>query len=167
MLPLSPGIYIRREMLINGFSNAIFNGVIAWLLLKDTVWKPLWGGSGIAVDMAATSALLLFIVALIIIPLNRSKARKGAVSEFQWNSAYPLHQVWQRMPSALLLRALIFAVLGLTIVTPLSLLPWLLLGIEGMTGSGYALYKGVWAGLVAGIVCAPMIQLGLSDAVRS
>jgi hypothetical protein len=36
-----------------------------------------------------------------------------------------------------------------------------------MTGPNYAVAKGVWAGIMAGIMCIPMIQIGLADPVES
>ena len=33
-------VHIRKEVLTNGISNAVFNGLAAWALLKDTEWMP-------------------------------------------------------------------------------------------------------------------------------
>lgn len=155
--------HIRKEMMTNGISNAFFNGVIAWALLKGTEWMGMWSAGGIAVDIAATAAILLFIVTLIIIPLNRSARRKGKVAAFEWDDKKILHRLWQRFPKGLLARACCFALLGLLLVAPLSYLPYILLGVDGMSGTHYAVCKGLWAGVMAAIMCVPMIQLGLSD----
>lgn len=154
--------HIRKEAIVNGIANAIFNGVIAWLLLQDTGFMPFWGGAGIAVDIAATAAILLFIVALIVIPLNRRQVRKGSLPAFQWNQDNFLHRLWQRFPSGLLATAFCFALLGILVVAPVSYLPYIMLGIDGMDGSTYAVVKGVWAGIMAGIMVVPMIQIGMA-----
>jgi hypothetical protein len=155
--------HIRKEVLTNGSSNAVFNGLAAWALLKDTEWMPMWGEPSIAVDITATSAILLFIVALIMIPLNRSKKRKGKAPEFRWDNSKVLHRFFQRFPRGLIARAFCFAALGIVVVAPVSFVPYIVLGVEGMTGSAYAVAKGVWAGIMAGIMCIPMIQMGLAD----
>ncbi len=159
-------VHIRKEVLTNGISNAVFNGLAAWALLKDTEWMPMWGEPGIAVDITATSAILLFIVALILIPLNRSKRRKGKAPEFHWDNSKVLHRFFQRFPRGLVARAFCFAALGIVVVAPISFVPYIVLGVEGMTGPAYAVAKGVWAGIMAGIMCIPMIQMGLADEVK-
>ena len=159
--------HIRKEVMTNGFSNAIFNGLAAWALLKDTEWMPMWGGTSIAIDITATAAILLFIVTLIIIPLNRSKKRKGKAPQFHWDDGKWLHRFFRGFPRGLVARAFCFAALGIVVVAPISFLPYIALGVEGMTGPGYAVAKGVWAGIMAGIMCIPMIQMGLADPVKS
>lgn len=155
--------YIRKEALVNGVSNAVFNGLAAWYLLKNKEWMPVWGNSGIAVDIVATAAILLFIVALILIPLNASKKRKGKAPAFSWDASNRLHRVTQCMPGKLVARAFCFAGVGIVLVAPVSLLPYVVFGIEGMSGADYAIVKGVWAGIMAAVMCIPMIQLGLAE----
>jgi len=76
--------HVRKEMITIGVSNAIFNGLAAVSLAKGAEALPLWGlPASIALDIAATSMVLLFIVALIMIPLNRSKVRNGKAEAFQ------------------------------------------------------------------------------------
>ena len=69
--------HLRYEVLVGGISNTFFNGLIAWLLLRNG--PPLaWGGEhSFVVDVVATGLLLPFIVALIVIPLQRGKLNKG------------------------------------------------------------------------------------------
>lgn len=153
--------HIRKEAIVNGVTNAFFNGIIAWFLLKDSGFMPFGGGAGIAVDIAATAAILLFIVALIVIPLNRRQVRKGTLPAFAWDQDKFLHRFWQRFPDGLLGKAFCFALLGIVVVAPVSYLPYLLLGIEGMDGRTYAIVKGIWAGIMAGIMVVPMIQQGM------
>ena len=156
--------HVRKEMITTGVSNAIFNGLAAVSLAKGAEALPLWGlPASIALDIAATSMVLLFIVALIMIPLNRSKVRSGKVEAFQWDNSRVLHRFWQRLPQGLLARAFCFAGLGLAVVAPVSCSYYVILGVESMTSYDYAVTKGLWAGIMAAIMCVPMIQLGLSD----
>jgi len=159
-------VHIRKEAMTNGISNAVFNGLAAWALLKDTEWMPMWGEPSIAIDITATAAILLFIVTLIIIPLNRSKKRKGKAPQFHWDDSKVLHRLYQRLPRGLVARAFCFAAFGIVVVAPISFLPYMVFGVEGMSGPAYAVAKGVWAGIMAAIMCIPMIQIGLADAVE-
>jgi len=158
--------HIRNEMITTGVSNALFNGVIAMSLSKGVEVIALWGlPESIALDITATSMLLLFIVALIMIPLNHSKVRKGKVEAFEWDNSRRLHRFWQRLPKGLFARALCFAGIGLFVVAPISCAYYVILGVEGMTSEDYAVTKGLWAGIMAAIMCVPMIQIGLADPV--
>ena len=66
--------HLRHEVLVGGISNTIFNGLIAWLLLKSGPALG-WGGqNSFAVDMLATGLLLPFIVALIVIPCSAANS---------------------------------------------------------------------------------------------
>ena len=69
--------HLQHEALVGGVSNAIFNGLIAWLLLRSGP-SLAWGGEhSFAVDVVATALLLPLIVALIVIPLQRGKLLQG------------------------------------------------------------------------------------------
>ncbi|CAH0991331.1 hypothetical protein SIN8267_01434 [Sinobacterium norvegicum] len=156
--------HITREVITNGVTNSFFNGVIAWMLLKEIETITLWQEHSIAIDMAATAAILLFILTVIIIPLNRSKLRKGKIIAAEWNPASRLHRILMRFPQKLWQQGLMFALCGIVLVAPISVLPFMLTGITEMTGSQYAIVKGVWAGLMAAIMVIPMIILALAPA---
>jgi hypothetical protein len=66
--------HLQHEVLVGGVSNTIFNGLIAWLLLKS---GPGLGWGDFSGDIIATALILPFIVALIVIPLQRGKMNKG------------------------------------------------------------------------------------------
>jgi len=67
--------HLVHEVVVGGGSNTVFNGLIAWLMLKSgppMVWS---GPHSFAVDIAATALLLPLIVALIVIPLQRKNLK--------------------------------------------------------------------------------------------
>jgi NAD(P)-dependent dehydrogenase (short-subunit alcohol dehydrogenase family) len=68
--------HLKHEILVGGLSNTIFNGLIAWLLLRHGTALQWTGENSFVVDMLATALLLPFIVALIVIPLQRNKLKK-------------------------------------------------------------------------------------------
>lgn len=80
--------HLRHEVLIGGISNTIFNGLIAWLLLKSGPALA-WGGEhSFAVDVIATALLLPFIVALIESRCSAASSTRASCSRLTW--AMPL-----------------------------------------------------------------------------
>lgn len=155
--------HICKEVMINGVCNAVLNGYIAWLIIKERASLAMWGAEGFAFDLLATAFLLPFIIALIVIPLSRHKVSKGKIPNICWDADSPLHGLLQRLPQGLMLRALEFGLAGLLIVAPLTLLALLFLGATSFTPLQFAIFKGLWAGLLGGLVVAPLIMLGAAD----
>jgi hypothetical protein len=90
--------HIKREVVMNGVMNVICNGGITWLLLKGGKPLVLVGIPSIGVDLAATGAIMLFIIALIFIPLNHRKMVKGDLESLRWQAGNRLHGLLQRFP---------------------------------------------------------------------
>ena len=91
--------HIRKEILVGGISNAIFNGLIVWLLKKNGP-DLRWGGEhSFAVDIIATGLLLPFIVALIVIPLQRSKLNKGELQPINLGPGSFMQALADRFPA--------------------------------------------------------------------
>ena len=152
---------IRHETMVSGVSNTVFNGLIAWLLLRAGSNLTLAGEHSFAIDVAATAFILPFIVTLIVIPLNQRKLAANKVSSVLLDSGSPLQAVLLQFPENLWLRALGFGLLTMLIVTPLTLLPLWALGIHEFTPLAYSIFKGVWAGLMAAALTTPMLLLAL------
>lgn len=162
MVSATLSVHIKREIIINGVMNTLFNGVIAWWLLKDGGTLTLWGAEGFAIDLAATGTILLFIVALIVMPLNSGKVKKGKLEPTSWQPDNALHRLLQRLPASLFMRALCFALAGLMVLAPLTIAALSVFGIELMEPLNYAIFKGLWAGGIAALMTAPMILLAAS-----
>ncbi|MCB1732108.1 MAG: hypothetical protein H6991_08710 [Pseudomonadales bacterium] len=153
--------HLRHEVLIGGISNTIFNGLIAWLLLKSGPALA-WGGEhSFAVDVIATALLLPFIVALIVIPLQRSKLNKGKLQPIDLGNASLMQRVADRLPAGVFKSALLFGLFGMCIIAPLTLLGFYLMGVEQVQPVTYSIFKGIWAGLMAGVLVIPMVLLAL------
>jgi hypothetical protein len=152
---------IRHETMVSGVSNTVFNGLIAWLLLRAGSNLTLAGEHSFAIDVAATAFILPFIVTLIVIPLNQRKLAANKVTSIRLDSGSPLQAVLLQFPENLWLRALGFGLLTMLIVTPLTLLPLWVLGIHEFTPLAYSIFKGAWAGLMAAALTTPMLLLAL------
>ena len=153
--------YLKKELTVNGVTNAFFNGLAAWLLLKNKDSLSWWGANSFAIDILATAFILPFIVALILIPLQKRKIAKAKVATIT-----PGLGIWRedwlfKFPRSLWLAALLFGCIGLVLVAPPTLLLLLAAGIDSFSPQCYALFKGVWAGMLAALLTIPMILVGL------
>ncbi len=154
--------YLRREVTTNGLTNAFFNGVICWYLIKTKADLTWWGEHSFAGDILATSLILPWIVAMIVIPLQRSKVRKGKISP--WYCTENSHRILKflhRFPQSLWLNGLYFGLLGMLIIAPATLTLLWVTGASIFTPMEYAIFKGVWAGCLAVCTVVPMLFVGL------
>ncbi|MEZ5573329.1 MAG: hypothetical protein R3E64_15105 [Halioglobus sp.] len=153
--------HIRHEILVSGISNTVFNGLFAWLLLKDGPNLD-WGSEhSFVVDVVATGFLLPMIVALIVIPLQRGKLNKGKLQPINLGTSSSLQAFADRFPASAFKSSLLFGLVGMLIIAPLTLLAFYLLGVEQVSPLQYALFKGLWAGLIAAILVVPMVLIAL------
>jgi hypothetical protein len=153
--------HLGHEALVGGISNAIFNGLIAWLLLRNGPMLA-WGGDhSFVVDIIATALLLPLIVALIVIPLQRSKLNKGKLQVVTLGPDSWVQSFADRFPRSTFKSALLFGLLGMCVIAPLTLLGFYLVGIEEMQPVHYAIFKGFWAGLMAAVLVIPMVLCAL------
>lgn len=153
--------HLKHEILVGGISNMVFNGLIAWLLLKGGP-NVGWGGSNSFVgDIIATAFILPFIVALIIIPLHKRKLASGKIDAMDFGPGSRLQNWVNRLPVSLLGNAAWFGLAGVCIAAPPPLLIFAMTGVESFTPVQYAMFKGVWAGIMAGVLVVPMVMSGL------
>jgi hypothetical protein len=150
--------HLKHEALVGGVSNTIFNGLIAWLLLRS---GPALGWGNFSGDIIATALLLPFIVALIVIPLQRSKMNKGKLQPINLGSDSLVQSLANRFPSSTFKSALLFGLLGMCVIAPLTLLGFYLLGVQEVSPLNYAIFKGFWAGLMAAVLVIPMVLTAL------
>lgn len=155
--PIAVRNQFRHEVLVSGISNTIFNGLIAWLLLRGGSNLTLGGEHSYIIDIIATAFLLPFIVALIVIPLNQRKQRSSKLPGVDIGAGHWL----ARAPRGLFSRALAFGLVGATLFAPITLLLLWALGVTEFTPNSYALFKGLWAGLLAATLVGPMFLLAL------
>lgn len=153
--------YIKKETAISGISNTVFNGVIAWLLLRGGDALQ-WGGQhSFVIDLFATAFLLPFIVAFIVIPLQRRKVRQEKLPAMALDLESHTQRMVSRLPDSLFVNALLFGLAGTLLFAPLALLSFWALAIEQVQPVNYAIFKGFWAGLMATVLVIPMLMVGL------
>ena len=154
--------YLRREVTTNGLTNAFFNGVICWYLIKEKADLTWWGEHSFAGDILATALILPWIVAMIVIPLQRRKVRQGKIQAWRCDgSSSRVLQLLNRFPQSLWLNGVYFGLLGMLAVAPLTLLLLWVVGADLFSPMEYAIFKGIWAGCLASITVLPMLFVGL------
>jgi len=156
--------HIKKESIVNFACNAVVNGLIAWFIVRSKGMLIIWGGEhSFGQDIVATAFLLLLIISLIVIPLNKKNVLKGKVPSFEWNQNLFLHKILSKFPKNTFLSSLVFGVIGLVIIVPVTLLPLYAFGITQMTPLSYSIFKGVWAGVLAGVMLWPIILYALGN----
>jgi len=161
--------YLSKEVTTNGLSNAFFNGLACWYLIKDKGDMPFWGAHSFGVDILATAFILPWIVTLILVPLQKVKMRKGKAAPWMPNSVAPhyMYDFVSRFPNKLWLNAILFGLIGMLVFAPTLLALLFAAQIDLFTAAEYAVFKGVWAGILAALLTTPMILLGLRQPVQA
>lgn len=151
--------HVRREAISNGITNAFFNGVIAWYLVKHRESIPVWGGEGLAMDFTATAIILVFIVSLIVIPLARRKAKRGDLPAATWQAGGVRDFLDFMASRNLAVCALLLGVMSAVIFVPPMLIVFELFSISTFSAQHFAIIKGLWAGLVAAGMVVAMVNI--------
>jgi hypothetical protein len=148
--------HLRHEALVGGLSNTVFNGGIAWLLLKGGPPMRWSGGSSFVLDIFATAFILPFIVALIVIPMHKRKLARGTIEPMGLGTESRLQSWVNRLPASTPANAFCFGLAGMCLAAPPPLIGFYLAGVEQFSPAEYAVFKGVWAGLMAALLVIPM-----------
>lgn len=156
--------YIVKEASTNGVINAFMNGGFAWYLSAEKLSLPVWGGQGVIVDFIATAAILVFILSLIVLPLQRSKVAKHGLGAVQPPFAFIRYLGWLA-PQRDLVKALVLALLAALVSLPLIALVFFLGGVDQLSPLAFTLSKALYTGLVAAAV-VPLIILFAMHPVR-
>ena len=151
--------HLRLSDLSNGITNAVFNGGICWLLMRQKTILNLWAlDDGFGLDLLATGLLLAVILTLILAPIQR---RALAATPLE-NGVLPAPSrimMWLRGVTGNYRR---FVVLGaaLGVLCAISTLVLLqLASITVMTPAQYSLFKAIWTGLFAAALARIIINL--------
>lgn len=152
---------IKKDTTINVLLNILLNGAIAWMLLKSSE-TLLWGGDkGFAGDMIGTAFFMPFIVALIVIAVQRKKVATGKREALTLDRSGWGQKMASRFPQSLWLNALLFGFAGALVLAPLSLAGLWVFDIHQFSPLHYSLFKGIWAGAIAAVLVPVMIMVGL------
>ena len=119
------------------------------------------GGSSFVVDIFATAFILPFIVVLIVVPLHKRKLANGKINTMDFGSGSSIQTWVNRLPYSTWGCAFWFGIVGMALAAPIPLVGFYVLGIEQIAPVNYAIFKGVWAGLMAAALVIPMVMSAL------
>ncbi|WP_372865345.1 hypothetical protein [Spongiibacter sp.] len=157
--------YIVKEALINGGINAVVNGAFAWYLSAGKPELAVWGQSGVLVDFLATAAILVFILSLIVLPLQRRKLAKMPLASAEPPFGFLRYLGWLA-PQHDALKALILAWLAALLSLPVLWLGFALFGVDTMGRWDYTLLKSLYTGVVAASVVVVIVLLAMHPVRR-
>lgn len=149
--------HIRKETRNNVLINMLLNAAIAYATLSGVSALSAWGEHSYGKDLIITGFILGAILSGIFIAVTRSKCSNGDMTPegddrnaMAWLIPYKVWGacLWIGVLSAAIAAPLLIALLGA-------------LGMETLPPTTYALIKGVWAGLLAGIIVPVAIRQGL------
>jgi O-antigen/teichoic acid export membrane protein len=154
--------YLVGQAIAGAVINLVLNGAIAWLLYRRLPRIPLHGPQSIAGDVVVTSFVLPLLICLIVTPLIRAEMRKERLPVRQWVSSGPHRAV--RLPTNLLLRALVIGVLAALVVSPITI--WALdrlVGAEGLAFWPFVVFKASLAAALAVVVTPILVMRTLQE----
>ena len=152
---------VKMEAAANGVINAIINGGLVWLMLGGGDSLTAGGDNSYIADTVVTAFVLPFILSLIVISLNRRKRRAGKTPAVELCPENTLHNIVSQVPGSIWAQALLLAVIAMAVTTPLVIgLLWMA-GLPDIPPATYAVFKGVWCGILAAALVPPAFLLAL------
>ena len=153
--------FFRNDQFLHAFAiNFVFNGAIAWLLLRSLDTIPLWGDTSMGVDLLATGVLLPFLMCVIVSRVITGQVASGKLPPLaaEQIAATGLHQ----RPSWV--RALVLVVFG-TLCGSLPLVAILeLSNAQPVPVNAFVVFKALWAGALAAMISPPLAWWALAAA---
>jgi len=160
---------LHREVLVNVGTNFVANGSIAWFLFRNSTIVSFWDAeANFGYDLLATGAILAIILAMILIPLQRRALVKtpqlleGLSSESLPASPWDFGVLAYRpIPFQLI----IYGLSGL-LIAAITLLVFSISGVTTLTPLQYSVFKGVWTGILAGLITRQIIVRSTLDSLQ-
>lgn len=145
--------FIVSQQLTPAVINTLINGWIAWAMHADSAAVSLWGEHGYWSDLVATGVLLPGITWMIIRPLLRHQAAAGKAPAID---GVPQPWLSRFLPDGFWSGAAVIGVIGglVGLVTVLLLQG---LGAPAMPGKGYAVFKGLYGGMLPVLLQPAMV----------
>lgn len=145
---------LLKQLLLPAFINLTLNGLICWLVLKNTSVITFWGKSSIGIDLLITAFLIPFITSLINSYVIAEQVVNGKLEPMNMRS----NQVtgWLLRPTYLkstFLGLICIAFAGLPTIIVLQMI-W----NDPISLWNYVLFKSLWAAVLAAIV-SPLIAI--------
>lgn len=155
--------YIFNAALHSGVTNSIINGICAWLLSGGKVHLPVYGSGGVFADFLATTAILIFILTLIVLPLQRKKAPANMQVDAPLPAFYKAFFSYMSSFRNSVIAGLL-TLYGFVLMALFLLLAFPLFEITELSRLSYSVSKGVLMGMVSMLVTWPIIYIAIKPA---
>lgn len=136
--------FALSQSLVPALINAGINGWIAWAMHGDQAAVRLWGHGGYSTDLVATGVLLPGITWLILWPLLRRQAAGGKAPA---TDGVPPPRFARLFPGSLWRGSAVVGIVG-GLVGAASVAVMHALGAPEMSGGTYAVFKGLYGGML-------------------
>ena len=154
--------HIQKESRNNFVINLAINGAIAWFTFKQQHTIFMWGDKSFAPDLLITVTLLSLILSAIVMLIHRKKAAKGTLNTLTWRTESWFHRILKYFPENTLSASLYFALAGFLLFGLPTIAIFYALGVTELTALQYAIFKGIWTGVIAALLIPPVITLSLA-----
>jgi hypothetical protein len=160
--------FLLEQILLPTFFNFAFNAFLGWLVFRAVVPVPLWFSPSAWADLLKPSlggdllGMLFFLPGCTVIigtPLIQRAARLGKIERLPIGPAQ--HWLLRHMPRGLILRACFVGFWCVALLGPLTLGSLALLGMHAWSLHAAVVFKGIYAGLLAGLVTPPIAAYAL------
>lgn len=153
--------FLLVEQFVHAFAiNVVFNGAIAWLILRGHDAIPLWGEGSMGPDLLATGVLLPLIMCLIVSRVIARQVAKGDLPPL------PPEQIARRglHHRPVFVRGLVLALFGTLFASAPLVVLLELADAQPVSLAAFVTFKALWAGGLAAMISPPMAWWALSAA---
>jgi hypothetical protein len=161
--------FLLEQIVLPTLFNLAFNAGLGWATFRAFTPVPLWAEPRIWTDLLKPTiggdvlGMLFFLpglTCLIGTPLIKRAARLGKVERLR--IAPEQHWLLRHMPRSLWVRSAVIGLACVIALGPVSLGVLSLLGLTTWPLGAAVWFKGVYAGLLAGVVTPPIALYALS-----
>ncbi len=153
---------IRTQLVGPAVINFALSASIAWYLYHEAPYILVWHPRGIVTDAVISLFVISFLTCLITTPWVKLAVTYGKVSPLQWRRAD--HSWLGQLPSSLLLRSMVFGLLGAVVGGLILISGLMVLRIPGMWLAQLVVFKGIYSAVIAVIVSQLVALCALADA---
>ena len=139
--------FLNVQLVISAVLNAAISALFVWLMFRGTTRIPLWGASGLAVDLIPTTFMISLATGIAL-----TLATRGAIA----SAKFDRRERRRRLPSNFFLRASVLATGATVVLVPLSVLALALLGPAEWTYSAVMVFKIIY-GVALGFIVTPIV----------
>lgn len=140
--------YLLEKCLIgNGIINGIINALVFYAMHKSDPDAIFMTGD-IVTDLAATSLILGFLLALIVFPLTAKDLSTGKITRQEG-----ANKIVGFLPKNKYASALVIGIITMVIIVPITWVAVTILGLSPLTVKTMGIFKGIMcaiAGMIAG-----------------